>query len=253
MDRYPNISDHGLIGDLQTAALVTTDGVLDWFCCPRFDSPSVFASLLDADRGGFFKIRPDRDDYVTKQLYLPDTAILVTRFMTPDGVGEVHDFMPVTGAAVTDRHRLVRNIRVVRGTMRFAIEIQPRFDYARKAHKLEMTEHGGVFASDGLELTLHGIVPEGTSVKDVEITPEHAGDGLRWTRTLREGESGGVVIESMGGTPRLYTPDEAQQLEEETARFWRSWLHRSNYTGRWREMVNRSAITLKLLTYAPTG
>src|SRR6516225_6458180 len=76
--RYPNISDHGLIGDLQTAALVTTDGVLDWFCCPRFDSPSVFASLLDANGGGYYKIAPDRDDYVSKQLYLPDTAILVT-------------------------------------------------------------------------------------------------------------------------------------------------------------------------------
>ena len=129
MNRYPNISDHGLIGDLQTAALVTTDGTLDWFCCPRFDSPSVFASLLDAERGGYYRIAPDRDDYVSKQLYLPDTAILVTRFMTPDGVGEVHDFMPVIEGAATDRHRLVRNIRVVRGVMRFAIEIQPRFDY----------------------------------------------------------------------------------------------------------------------------
>jgi GH15 family glucan-1,4-alpha-glucosidase len=87
--RYPNFSDHGLIGDLQTAALVTTDGTVDWFCCPRFDSPSVFASLLDADHGGYFRIAPDRDDYVSKQLYFPDTAILITRFMTPDGVGEV--------------------------------------------------------------------------------------------------------------------------------------------------------------------
>ena len=253
MNRYPNISDHGLIGDLQTAALVTTDGVLDWFCCPRFDSPSVFASLLDADRGGFYRIAPDRDDHVSRQLYLPDTAILVTRFMTPDGVGEVHDFMPVTGSAPTDRHRLVRNIRVVRGIMRFAIEIQPRFDYARKPHKVDVTEHGVVFASDGLELTIHGIAPEGGSLKESGITLERAGDGLRWTRTLREGEIGGVVLESMGGTPRRVTPEEAQQLQDDTARFWRSWLHRSTYTGRWRETVARSAITLKLMTYAPTG
>jgi GH15 family glucan-1,4-alpha-glucosidase len=112
--RYPSIGDHGLIGDLQTAALVTTDGVLDWFCCPRFDSPSVFASLLDAERGGFYRIAPDRDDYVSRQLYLPDTAILITRFMTPDGVGEVHDFMPVIEGAATARHRLVRNIRAGR-------------------------------------------------------------------------------------------------------------------------------------------
>src|SRR6266481_6864724 len=145
LSSYPNIGDHGLIGDLQTAALVSTDGTLDWFCCPRFDSPSVFASLLDADRGGHFRIAPDRDDYVSRQLYLPETAILVTRFMTPDGVGEVHDFMPVAGETPTDRHRLVRNIRVVRGTMRFVTEVQPRFDYARKPHTLELSEDGAVF------------------------------------------------------------------------------------------------------------
>ena len=85
MARYPNISDHALIGDLQTAALVTTDRTVDWFCCPRFDSPSVCASLLDADRGCYFRVGPDRDDYVSKQLYFPDTALLITRFMTPDG------------------------------------------------------------------------------------------------------------------------------------------------------------------------
>ena len=95
MDRYPNISDHGLIGDLQTAALVTTDGTIDFFCCPRFDSPSVFCSLLDAEKGGYFRIAPASGSYVTKQLYLPNTAILITRFTTPDGVGEVQDFMPV--------------------------------------------------------------------------------------------------------------------------------------------------------------
>src|SRR5215475_3199638 len=137
--RYPNISDHGLIGDLQTAALVSTDGVVDWFCCPRFDSPSVFASLLDSGRGGHFRMAPDRPDYVTRQLYLPDTAILITRFMTPDGVGEVHDFMPIAHGGATDRHRLVRQLRVVRGTMSFAVDLQPRFDYARKPHKLEFS------------------------------------------------------------------------------------------------------------------
>jgi GH15 family glucan-1,4-alpha-glucosidase len=253
MDRYPNIADHGLIGDLQTAALVTTNGVLDWFCIPRFDSPSVFASLLDADRGGYYKIAPDRDDYVSRQLYLPDTAILVTRFMTPDGVGEVHDFMPIAGTTATDRHRLVRNIRVVRGVMRFAMEVQPRFDYGRASHKQEQTENGGVFQSDGLELTMHAIAPEGLSFTEAGISPERVGDGVRWTRTLREGEIGGVVLESNGGTPRRVAPEEAQRLEDETAKFWRDWVHRSTYTGRWREVVARSAMTLKLMTYAPTG
>jgi GH15 family glucan-1,4-alpha-glucosidase len=251
--RYPNIGDHGLIGDLQTAALVSTDGVLDWFCCPRFDSPSVFASLLDAERGGFYRIAPDRDDYVTRQLYLPDTAILVTRFMTPDGVGEVHDFMPVIEGAATDRHRLVRNIRVVRGVMRFAIQIEPRFDYGRARHTQEITDQGAVFRSDGLELTMHGIAPEGSSVRDLGLTPVADGEGLRWTRTFREGEAGGVVLESMGGAPRLVAPAQAQRMADDTARFWRAWLARSTYRGRWREMVARSAITLKLMTYQPAG
>ena len=125
MNQYPNIADHGLIGDLQTAALVTTDGTVDWFCTPRFDSPSVFAQLLDAEHGGYFRVGPDTDNYVTKQLYFPDTAILITRFMTEDGVGEVHDFMPVIEGAATDRHRLVRHLRVVRGTMTFVMDIQP--------------------------------------------------------------------------------------------------------------------------------
>ncbi len=134
MERYPNISDHGLIGDLQTAALVTTDGTVDWFCCPRFDSPSIFASLLDADKGGYFRISPATDKYVSKQLYFPDTAMLITRFMTEDGVGEVTDFMPIAGQQATDRHRLVRQMKVVRGTMRFVAEIKPRFDYGRAKH-----------------------------------------------------------------------------------------------------------------------
>src|SRR5260370_2908345 len=127
MTRYPSISDHGLIGDLQTAALVTTDGTVDWFCCPRFDSPSIFASLLDADRGGYFRIAPDRDDYVSKQLYLPDNALLITRFMTPDGVGDVQDFMPVIEGKSTERHRIMRTLPLARGTLRIVLDSTPRF------------------------------------------------------------------------------------------------------------------------------
>ena len=253
MARYPNIGDHGLIGDLQTAALVTTDGCIDWFCCPRFDSPSVFASLLDADKGGECRIAPDRDDYVSRQLYIPDTAILVTRFMTPDGVGEVHDFMPVAGTTPTDQHRLVRSIRVVRGEMKFRIEMQPGFDYGRAPHQVELTEGGAVFRSGGTHLTVHRIARPGLSVHDLGIQSEDGGQRLSWTRTVRAGEIRGMVLEWMGGIPRMISPEEAQRLGEQTARFWRDWLGRSTYTGRWREVVNRSAMTLKLMTYAPTG
>jgi GH15 family glucan-1,4-alpha-glucosidase len=253
MNRYPNISDHGLIGDLQTAALVATDGTVDWFCCPRFDSPSVFASLLDARRGGYFRVCPDRDDYVTRQLYFPDTAILITRFLTPDGVGEVTDFMPVAGAKATARHRLVRMLRVVRGTMCFRFEIKPRFDYGRAPHKLELTEAGAVFHSDDLDLTLHTVAPRGTTLADMGGAVERDGDDLRMRLTLREGQIGGAVLESAGGRPRRLAPGEVGKLAGETARFWRSWLARSSYAGRWREMVTRSAMTLKLMTYAPSG
>ena len=156
MDDYPPIGEHGLIGDLQTSALVTTDGTIDWFCCPRFDSPSIFASLLDRERGGFFRIAPDRPGYVSRQLYLPGTAVLITRFMTPDGVGELADFMPVIRGGATDRHRIVRVLRVVRGRMRFVAECQPRFDYGRGSHTIEVLPTGVAFhGTDGTELALH--------------------------------------------------------------------------------------------------
>jgi hypothetical protein len=206
MDRYPEISEHGLIGDLQTAALVSTDGTVDWLCCPRFDSPSIFASLLDHDRGGHFRVGPDRDDYVSRQLYFPDTAILITRFMTPDEVGEVVDFMPVVEGRATDRHRLVRLLRVVRGTMRFLVEIQPRFDYGRKPHKLELNDDGALFISDGLSLTLHRADVPGRSVHEQGASFSRDGDGLRLTKTLREGETAGVVLVSAGGAAQSGAP-----------------------------------------------
>jgi pentatricopeptide repeat protein len=251
MNRYPEISDHGLIGDLQTAALVTTDGTVDFFCCPRFDSPSVFCSLLDAEKGGYFRISPVADSYVTKQLYFPNTAMLITRFMTADGVGEVLDFMPVIEGKPTDRHRLVRHLRVARGTMQFQIEVQPRFDYGRASHTVDVTNAGAVFrTAGGMELTLHT-----AGAKDGDRAKvERVGDGLRGTISMREGESGrGVVLESMGGQPRSLAPAELQQLADDTAAYWKAWLARSSYTGRWREMVTRSAMTLKLMTYHPTG
>ncbi|MHB1430833.1 MAG: glycoside hydrolase family 15 protein [Streptosporangiaceae bacterium] len=253
MERYPAISDHGLIGDLQTAALVSKDGSIDWFCTPRFDSPSVFASLLDADRGGYFRVAPDTSDYVSRQLYFPDTAMLITRFLTEDGVGEVTDFMPVAGHQVTDRHRLVRQIKTVRGTMKFIMDVRPRFDYGRAAHKLEMTEEGFVFRSGSTELTLSPVGETGRSLGDQGLEIQRTGEDLRIIRTLREGESAGVMLESMGGRPHRMPPAELQELIDDTSAFWRNWVHQSTYRGRWREIVSRSAMTLKLMTYQPTG
>ncbi len=252
MDRYPNISEHGLIGDLQTCALVTSDGTVDFFCCPRFDSPSVFASLLDAAKGGYFSLKPVGDGYVTKQLYFPNTAMLITRFMTTDGVGEVLDFMPVIEGKPTDRHRIIRHLRVARGTMKFVLDIHPRFDYGRIGHKVEVSGNGAVFRADnGMELTLH---TAGRDTVGGRAMVEQVDDGLRATFEMREGDSGrGVVLESMGGEPRAMTAAELNQMAEDTAAYWKDWLGHSTYQGRWREMVSRSAMTLKLLTYEPTG
>src|SRR5437868_4364192 len=152
---YPLISDHGLIGDLQTAALVTTDGSIDWFCCPRFDSPSVFGALLDHERGGHFRIRPADTAFTSKQMYFPDTAVVVTRFFTDSGLGQVVDFMPVAGSAATENHRLVRMVQCVRGRMDFAIDVAPRFDYGRQPHRTELSPNGAVFTANGSTLTFH--------------------------------------------------------------------------------------------------
>ncbi|MBL1098639.1 glycoside hydrolase family 15 protein [Streptomyces coffeae] len=253
MDTYPNISDHGLIGDLQTAALVATDGTIDWFCGPRFDSPSIFAALLDQRRGGHFRVSPGRADYITKQLYLPDTAILITRFMTPDGVGEVYDFMPVTPGPATDRHRLVRLIRVVRGRMRFDLDCRPRPGYGRERHRLEIHDEGAVFHGDTVDITLH---PAGERISEhAEI---HATEGgIRSTLDLAAGQAAGVVLDTAEAghavAPRRVPEEEILRMLDTTTRFWRRWTRGSRYTGRWRETVARSAITLKLMTYAPTG
>ena len=248
---YPLIADHGLIGDLQTAALVASDGSVDWFCAPRFDSPSIFGALLDHREGGRFRIRPRAATFATTQLYFPDTAILVTRFMTEEGVGEVSDFMPVSGDVATDRHLLVRMVRCVRGQMAFEVEVAPRFDYGRAAHQLETSEDGAVFTSNGTAVTLHAVrVPDDARLAQADVE----GSDLHATLALQAGQVRGVVLETgAAGPPRAVSPEDVQAMFEDTARFWKSWLARSTYTGRWRESLERSAITLKLMTYAPTG
>ncbi len=254
MSKYPLIADHGLIGNLQTAALVSMDGTIDWFCAPRFDSPSIFGSLLDHDHGGHFRIRPTVDIFNQQQLYYPDTAILVTRFLTDAGVGEVVDFMPIANPTfASDRHQLVRMFRCIRGEMTFALDIAPRFDYGRESHETHVTEDGVVFRGPQSALSIN-IVREPDDarlVHGVQMDPQ--GD-LHIEITLTAGQSRGVVMET--GEPRSVRQirvSEVWQLLEETARYWRSWLAQSTYTGRWRETVQRSAITLKLMTYAPSG
>ncbi len=252
MTNYPLIADHGLIGDLQTAALVSRDGAVDWFCTPRFDSPSIFGALLDQDRGGACRIRPVADVVESRQMYFPDTAILITRFFTEDAVGEIVDFMPVLEDPVaTDRHRLVRTVRCVRGEMHFRAEIAPRFDYGRVTHELTVTDHGGVFASAAGALCVHIVrEPDDERLADVRVIDSDA----EVTFVLRAGQTRGLVLDTgFAGPPAEIRPAEIDSLFEQTVRFWRGWIAQSTYRGRWREMLERSAITLKLMTYLPSG
>ncbi|MFC3500056.1 glycoside hydrolase family 15 protein [Micromonospora krabiensis] len=251
MDRYPSIAGHGLIGDLQTAALISKDGTLDWFCAPRFDSPSIFGGLLDRRHGGHFQICPEGTEYTSTQLYVPGTPILITRFLSEDGVGEVTDLMPVAGEQATDRHRMLRLIRVVRGTMRFRVDCQPRFNYGRDTHELEQHPDGNVFRSATATLTLN---PIGTIEREPDKYYERTPERVRVIGTFHEGDEGGILLETAStDPPRVISIDEARDMVTRTRDFWRRWLDRSHYTGRWREMVERSAMTLKLMTYAPTG
>ncbi len=252
MNSYPAIEDHGLIGDLQTAALIANDGTIDWFCAPRFDSPSIFASLLDQQKGGHFRVGPDGVESVTKQLYLPGTPILITRFLSADGVGEVVDFMPIAGEQATDRHRLVRMIRVVRGQMRFRLECEPRFDYGRDLPDVEFNADGATFRGRTMTMNVSASRRDRRLVREEDVhRTEH---GIRIVANLNEGDTGGMVLEtSPKGPVQVVPPEELIRLFEETRDFWRGWIGRSRYQGRWREMVERSAMTLKLMTYAPTG
>ena len=252
MDEYPSIAEHGLIGDLQTTALVATDGTIDWFCSPRFDSPSIFASLLDHAKGGYFSTRPHDDGFESKQLYFPDTAILITRFLTEKGVGEVIDFMPVSSDEQSDQHRLIRAVRCVRGTISFDIEVAPRFDYGRQAHQLTITDDGADYVAGDSRLTLSLI----RDPDDARLGREQPADGndLSFTLNLVEGQMRGVVLETDSDAgPRAVLVAEAQRLFDDTAHYWQDWVGQSTYTGRWREELQRSAITLKLMTYAPSG
>jgi GH15 family glucan-1,4-alpha-glucosidase len=251
------IAQHGLIGDLRTAALVGTDGTIDWFCAGRFDAPSVFGALLDPDAGSW-TLRPTCDVSGTNQFYFPDSNVLITRFLTEHGVVEVQDFMPLhrstggggtadaddLGRTAEHRQRIVRRVVCVRGSMDLETTVAPRFDYARGTHEVREDEHGARFHGPGVELALGSSVP-------LELGERDASGAF----SLAEGEEATFVLHVVGADEAAdaHRPENAELLFQRTVDYWRDWLASSTYTGRWREMIHRSALTLKLLTYEPTG
>lgn len=241
------IESCGVIGDLHTVALVAMDGDIDWCCLPQFDSPSVFAAILDPVKGGHFKLAPEEAG-TNRQMYMPETNVLLTRFLRAEGVGEVIDFMPVQNdremPSESVMHEIVRIARAVRGGVRFRLECAPAFNYARTPHTAQLVEGGVLFQADADRMVLLGPGPweiqEGKAIAQFTLQPgETAEFALRY------------VVQS--DDPGMTAPIDGARLMKEALAFWRKWLSNCKYEGRWRETVLRSALTLKLLTHLPTG
>jgi GH15 family glucan-1,4-alpha-glucosidase len=235
---FEPIENYGLIGNMRSIALVGMHGSIDFFCFPRFDSPSVFAALLDPDKGGFFCIRPELDGENSKQLYLPDTNVLVTRFLSESGIAEITDFMPILKDEVPNQ--LIRTICVIQGKITFRLDCRPSFDYARRKHTVERRETAVIFRPEGTD-----ILP---MVLQASIPLEVRDDYAVATFTMEAGEQ--LFFLFSEDCPEMETPLDEQMMKErfeETVNFWHKWSAKSRYSGRWRETVNRSALTLKLM------
>jgi len=242
---YQPIENYGIIGDLRTVALVGKDGSIDFLCVPRFDSPTIFAAILDDERGGRFSLAPLFTNAQQKQLYLPDSNILLTRFLADEGIGEISDFMAMGDGM--DSQTLVRRAKTVHGEVRFRLVCAPRFDYGRARHHVEIAEEEARFIPDGgpgPALRLHSSIP--IRVQNGDVVADF---------TLRAGETAAFVLEGWrrGQAVPAAAPTYVSDVFKDTLNFWRAWIGGSTYRGRWRETVNRSALALKLLISRPSG
>jgi GH15 family glucan-1,4-alpha-glucosidase len=235
---FQPIENYGVIGNMQSIALVGMNGSIDFLCYPDFDSPTVFAALLDDQKGGQFEIRPQLSNMRVRQLYLPETNILLTRFLAEEGVAELTDYMPIEQDE-EQPNEIVRTVCVIRGNVRFQMRCRPRFNYAAGKHSLQITDHGATFfPAENLCLPLSLYSTVGVERQSQDVVSEFS---------LKAGETANFVL----GPPR----DEGEPPEmgligerfRKTAYFWKTWISKSNYKGRWREMVLRSALVLKLL------
>ncbi len=247
---YLPIEAYGVIGDLQSVALVSKIGSVDWLCLPDFDSASVFAAILDDQKGGSWSLCPQPESTV-KQIYLPETNVLITRFFSDAGMAEVMDFMAIGkesgGETAQSSRQIVRMAKSIRGSIPFRMVCRPAFDYAREPHEIEIGPDGksALFRTPTRQFVLkssHPLTRDGDRVA-TEFTA-HNGDEAVFVFRHRNGCADAGLMEEPIDGPRLLT---------ETVRFWRGWVDKSQYHGRWREMVTRSALILKLLTFRPTG
>ncbi len=238
---YKPIESYGVIGDLHSVALVGNDGSIDWCCLPHFDSPSVFGAILDERKGGFFRIAVEHESS-HRQLYLPETNVLITRFLSEEGVGEVIDFMPIVPKGQPKCAEIVRIVQSVRGTLPCRLDCRPAYDYARADADVTICPQGAVFRCPGADFALLAPVP---------LEQESGGVSARFS--LAPGQK--MVFRFRHGRAEelLEAPNDGEEALFRTTKFWRKWLNKGQYEGRWREMVERSALALKLLTFEPTG
>lgn len=242
---YKPIENYGLIGNMHSAALVCLDGSIDWYCFPHFHSPAIFAAILDEQKGGFFKIDQAVGEARTQQFYLPESNVLVTRFLTPAGVAELVDFMPVVDETAPPIHWILRLVTITRGTMKLRVQCYPSFDFGRQQHHVQLNENGAAFITPEQQMELYATVP---------LHKEQ--NGVTSEFVLQERERALFVFrpsQSQDGCNQGPTLEQGDELFKETIEFWRQWMSSCTYHGRWLETVQRSALTLKLLTFAPTG
>jgi GH15 family glucan-1,4-alpha-glucosidase len=235
---FEPIENYGVIGNMRSIAVVGVNGSIDFLCYPDFDSPSVFAALLDDESGGCFQIEPQLQKRRVRQLYLPDTNILLTRFLAKEGVAELTDYMPIASDG-KQPNEIVRTLTVVRGCIDFKMSCRPRFNYALCGHTVSLDGKCAIFSP------VSDACPPMALYSTVDLRPNSQDVTAEFR--LRAGEKVTFVF---GGVRAQGDPPEMQFVEQrfhETARFWKAWIAQSKYTGRWRETVNRSALVLKLL------
>jgi GH15 family glucan-1,4-alpha-glucosidase len=234
---FQPIENYGVIGNMRSIALVGMDGSIDFLCYPEFDSPTVFAALLD-EKGGRFQIEPQLANARVRQLYLPETNILLTRFLAEEGVAELTDYMPIEKDG-KQPNEIVRTVAVIRGNVRFKMRCQPRFDYATSAHRTEISDRCAMFLPDEDRCSPMALY----STCALEQQSQHVTAEF----TLQAGATTTFVLGGVRPQGQQPEMELVGQRFQETARFWRSWIAKSKYKGRWREMVQRSALMLKLL------
>ena len=241
---YLPIGDYGLIGDLHTAALVGRNGSLDWWCAPRFDSPSIFGALLDARGGGCWRVAP-AGAWTSEQRYLPASNVLVTTFhVEGGGVVALTDFMPV-GPARGRSAEIHRRIACTRGAAAVEVVFAPRFDYAAKV-PVVVRRHHGVLATDAADQVVTLAAP-----LDVEWSIEYG--AATASLTLAAGQAAWLVLRHDEDEVYPVAQYASAQKLETTNQWWDAWLGQLVYRGPFRTEVERSALALKLCSYEPTG